>query len=147
MEAKTNTIILKYDSKSSGNAASGYKYNVISLSTGELAELYSDNGVTRLSQPVVSDQNGMSTIYAKNGRYKIDLIAPGMEDIPDFTMYDPLDEPSAGDMNKTTYDPTNVNSDAFARFNHTGTQAISTVTDLQNNLDKNKVFALAGVVL
>ena len=88
----------------------------------------------------------MSTIYAKNGRYKIELITPGMEDIPDFTMYDPLDDPS-GDMNKAVYDPTNVNSDAFARFNHTGTQAISTVTDLQNNLDKNKVFALSGMVL
>tara|TARA_R110002020_G_scaffold445824_1_gene657770 strand:+ start:1124 stop:1564 length:441 start_codon:yes stop_codon:yes gene_type:complete len=146
MEAKTNTIILKYDSQSSGNAASGYKYNVISLVTGELAELYSDNGVTRLGQPVVSDQNGMSTIYAKNGRYKIELITPGMEDIPDFTMYDPLDDPS-GDMAKAVYDPENINLNAFNRDNHTGSQAISTVTDLQSNLDKNKVFALSGIVL
>lgn len=41
-----------------------------------------------------------------------------------------------GDMDKSVYDPTNINASAFARANHTGTQAISTVTDLQTTLDE-----------
>lgn len=36
---------------------------------------------------------------------------------------------------KSTYDPQNIAADAFARANHTGTQAISTVTGLQTALD------------
>lgn len=40
-----------------------------------------------------------------------------------------------GNMNKTTYDPQNINGDAFLRSNHTGTQAISTVANLQSSLD------------
>jgi hypothetical protein len=40
----------------------------------------------------------------------------------------------SGDMLATTYDPTGVNADAFDRANHTGTQAIATVTGLQDAL-------------
>lgn len=41
----------------------------------------------------------------------------------------------AGIMSTLTYDPNNHLSDAFNRANHTGAQAISTVTNLQANLD------------
>lgn len=41
----------------------------------------------------------------------------------------------AGDMQISTYDPQNVSGDAFLRSNHTGSQAISTVTGLQTALD------------
>jgi hypothetical protein len=40
-----------------------------------------------------------------------------------------------GDMNAATYDPGNVAANAFARPNHSGEQAISTVTGLQAALD------------
>lgn len=40
-----------------------------------------------------------------------------------------------GGMAKATYDPQNINADAFARANQTGTQAISTVSGLQTALD------------
>lgn len=40
-----------------------------------------------------------------------------------------------GDMLAATYDPQNKSADAFARANHTGSQAISTVTNLQSSLD------------
>lgn len=40
-----------------------------------------------------------------------------------------------GNMNTSTYDPQNINGDAFLRSNHTGTQAISTVANLQSSLD------------
>ena len=43
----------------------------------------------------------------------------------------------SGDMLKATYDPTNIEGDAFARSNHTGSQAIATVTGLQTALDAN----------
>lgn len=39
------------------------------------------------------------------------------------------------DMLKAVYDPTNINASPFVRTNHTGTQAISTVTGLQTALD------------
>lgn len=41
----------------------------------------------------------------------------------------------SGDMLASTYDPQGKNSDAFSRPNHTGEQAISTVTGLQTALD------------
>lgn len=40
-----------------------------------------------------------------------------------------------GDMDAATYDPTGISADAFARGNHTGTQAIATVAGLQGALD------------
>lgn len=41
----------------------------------------------------------------------------------------------AGDMLTATYDPQSIEDDAFDRSNHTGAQAISTVTNLQSSLD------------
>jgi hypothetical protein len=40
-----------------------------------------------------------------------------------------------GDMLSSVYDPQSIGADAFDRANHTGTQAIGTVTDLQTTLD------------
>jgi len=48
----------------------------------------------------------------------------------------------AGAMSIATYDPTGIGADVFARANHTGTQAISTVSGLQAALDAK--LALAG---
>lgn len=42
----------------------------------------------------------------------------------------------SGDMTKAVYDPQGIDADAFDRTNQTGTQAISTVTDLQTTLDE-----------
>ncbi len=44
-------------------------------------------------------------------------------------------EAAGGDMPASTYDPQNIEADAFDRANHTGAQAIGTVTDLQATLD------------
>src|SRR5690606_25628088 len=43
------------------------------------------------------------------------------------------------------YDPENISDDAFDRANHTGTQAISTITDLQDELD-NKLILSGGTL-
>ncbi|CAM0000605.1 hypothetical protein VPHK469_0235 [Vibrio phage K469] len=40
-----------------------------------------------------------------------------------------------GDMLKSVYDPTGINASPFARTNHTGAQAINTITGLQTALD------------
>lgn len=40
-----------------------------------------------------------------------------------------------GDMSKSMYDPQNIAGDAFLRSNHTGTQAITTIADLDAELD------------
>lgn len=46
----------------------------------------------------------------------------------------PTGPAGSGDMNKAVYDPTNINASSFARANHTGTQAQSTVTNLVTDL-------------
>src|SRR6202012_2652872 len=60
----------------------------------------------------------------------------------------------SGAMSAFVYDPTNKMADAFARANHTGVQAISTITNLQTALDAkaddtdlSNYLALAGGVM
>lgn len=50
-----------------------------------------------------------------------------------------------GDMTKAVYDPSNIEADVYDRTNHTGTQAISTITDLQTQLD-NKLETQSPIV-
>jgi hypothetical protein len=42
--------------------------------------------------------------------------------------------PGVGDMLASVYDPQSISDDAFDRANHTGTQSISTITDLDDAL-------------
>lgn len=52
---------------------------------------------------------------------------------------------SVGDMLRSMYDPNSRNADVFERSNHQGTQAISTITGLQDELDSaSKIRADAG---
>lgn len=53
----------------------------------------------------------------------------------------------SGDMLAATYDPTAVGGDVFARANHTGAQAISTVTGLQTALDAKQPLATSLTTL
>lgn len=43
----------------------------------------------------------------------------------------------SGDMLASVYDPTNVQEDAFARANHTGTQTASTISDFDTEVEGN----------
>ena len=45
----------------------------------------------------------------------------------------------SGDMQASTYDPQSIADDSFDRTNHTGEQAISTVTNLQTELDAKEL--------
>lgn len=46
-----------------------------------------------------------------------------------------------GDMEIATYDPQNIADDAFDRANHTGTQATSTITNLDTLIGDRPIYA------
>jgi hypothetical protein len=47
----------------------------------------------------------------------------------------------AGDMSAAVYDPTTIQADAFARANHTGTQAAATISDFDTEVSNNTTVA------
>lgn len=49
--------------------------------------------------------------------------------------WDEVNTSGTGDMTKAIYDPQGIDSDAFARSNHTGTQPISSVSGLNSQLN------------
>jgi len=60
------------------------------------------------------------------------VLAKASNDDGDVTWATPS---GSGDMLASLYDPQAIEADAFDRANHTGTQAIGTITDLQSTLD------------
>jgi glycerophosphoryl diester phosphodiesterase len=70
----------------------GVSITVTNNSTGNPASLYSDNGVTPLTQPLVTDNTGHFSFYAANGEYSLSFtgaqIAPFTRQIE---LYDPND--------------------------------------------------------
>ena len=61
-----------------GNALPGVSVTVKHFSTGTVATLYSDNALTPLPNPVVTDPNGHFFFYAEQGRYSLDLAGGGV---------------------------------------------------------------------
>lgn len=64
-----------------------------------------------------------------------DLDIPGVKDATTYLRGDGQFVVPPFNMSTSVYDPQNLRSDAFARANHTGTQAMSTVAGLENALD------------
>lgn len=62
----------------------------------------------------------------------------------DFSLPKGQDGTGVGDMVKATYDPQDKQADAFDRANHTGTQAVSTITGLDSLPDTSLVLADPG---
>lgn len=56
------------------------------------------------------------------------------------TQIEALVSSGSGDMEAATYDPQAIGDDAFDRANHTGAQAISTITGLQTALDAKQAL-------
>lgn len=80
----------------SGRAIRNAPIRVISLG-GEIATLYSDNGTTPISNPVVTNEQGEFSFYAPNGRYSLQIQAEGYTSESDadvIYLYDVADEPS-----------------------------------------------------
>lgn len=72
--------------------AVGVDVYVYLKSTGAQAIIYSDNGVTQKTQPLVTDSNGRVEFYAANGRYNIEYNLPsGIQTDEDIIIYDESD--------------------------------------------------------
>lgn len=62
-----------------GNAASGAEVYVRNSSGGALATIYSDNGVTSITNPIPTDNNGYFEFFVADGVYKLEFFVGGVE--------------------------------------------------------------------
>jgi hypothetical protein len=87
MEQSSDTII---DLK--GNALPGVAIRVFA-DDGSLAQLFSDNGLTPVSNPTYTDQNGRYVFYAANGRYTTRIEPPDGTEYEgrEMVLFDPQD--------------------------------------------------------
>lgn len=71
----------------------GVEVTVTDTATGNPAALYSDNGVTPISQPLVTDETGYFGFYAANGDFKLTFASAQVRVEPRFVqLYDPDDD-------------------------------------------------------
>ncbi|WP_371763380.1 glycosyl hydrolase family 28-related protein [Massilia sp.] len=71
----------------------GVQVTVTDTATGNPAALYSDNGVTSLTQPLVTDETGYFGFYAANGDYELTFASAQVRVDPRFVqLYDPDDD-------------------------------------------------------
>ena len=71
MKKYFNSVVSKFDTTQSGNAATGTTITVRNNGKGSKAVIYSDNGVTEMSNPFTVDSNGNYEFYVADGRYDI----------------------------------------------------------------------------
>ncbi len=90
MKKYLNSVVAKFDTTQSGNAATGTTITVRDSSTGLRASLFSDNGVTALSNPFTVDNNGNYEFYVADGRYNIiqDENLPTQLTLADVSIFD-----------------------------------------------------------
>lgn len=90
MKKYLNSVVAKFDTTQSGNAATGTTITVRDSSTGLRASLFSDNGVTALSNPFTVDNNGNYEFYVTDGRYNIiqDENLPTQLTLADVSIFD-----------------------------------------------------------
>lgn len=133
----------------SGNALAGVSVLVKVAGTSTLAGLYSDNGITATTNPVVSGSDGEYSFYTANGRYDLTFSGPSIttetlsdvviQDFADastvtFTPTDPPLSPQVGDV----YYDTATNTLRF--YDGTTWRVIST-TNTVNIYTKNQSVA------
>lgn len=106
------------------------------LSASDIDTLAKINSI--ISDATLIDGDTLATV-ATSGEYSDLSGTPTLATVATSGDYnDLINKPTgagSGDMDAATYDPQNVGGDAFDRANHTGEQAISTVTGLQTALD------------
>lgn len=75
---------------------SGAAVVVTDSATGLLAALYSNNGVTPLSQPLITDNDGYFGFYAADGKYKLTFTGARFNEFSrEIVLEDPEDDPYA----------------------------------------------------
>ncbi|MDB5886182.1 MAG: hypothetical protein JWR74_2353, partial [Polaromonas sp.] len=72
-----------------GDAIKGAQITVTTLA-GDLATLYSDNGVTPQANPIITGRDGEYAFYAADGRYNLTVAAPGYatDVVTDINLFD-----------------------------------------------------------
>lgn len=71
----------------------GVQVTVTDTGTGNPAALYSDNGVTPIAQPLVTDETGYFGFYAANGGYMLAFASAQVRIAPrTIQLYDPADD-------------------------------------------------------
>lgn len=93
MKKYLNSVVNKFDTSSSGNAATGTTITVRVNGAGSKATIYSDNGVTEKPNPFTVDDNGNYEFYVDNGRYNIvqDENLPTQLTLSDVSIFDVVD--------------------------------------------------------
>jgi hypothetical protein len=71
MKRYNNTAVVQFDTESDGNAAAGATVTVRDASSGVKATIYSDNGITELTNPFKTDQQGNYGFFVDDGTYNI----------------------------------------------------------------------------
>lgn len=71
MKKYLSSVVSKFDTVKSGNAATGTTITVRSPTLGTKSTIYSDNGTTEKENPFIVDSNGNYEFYAPDGRYNI----------------------------------------------------------------------------
>lgn len=67
------SVLNQFDSEASGNAFVGVSVTVRKSQTGEKATLYSDNGITEIENPTITNSLGDYSFYISQGEYSIIL--------------------------------------------------------------------------
>ena len=90
MKKYLNSVVAKFDTTQSGNAATGTTITVRSILTGAKVTLYSDNGTTVKENPFTVDSNGNYEFYVADGRYNViqDEDLPTQITLADVSIFD-----------------------------------------------------------
>lgn len=84
-------------------------------STGSLATIYSDNGVSTRANPISVDGTGEYWFYAANGRYTVEISAAGFgTESTEILLYDPLARVSIADYGASPSASASTNTIAIA---------------------------------
>ena len=74
MQRYTNILV-----NGSGNVVAGASVQVLTMPSGSLASIYSDNGITSASNPLITDASGSFTFYAADGTYSLLISGNGIQ--------------------------------------------------------------------
>jgi len=101
MQKTTIGLVRKIDDTASDNdnAAQYEPTEIRNYPSGTLATIYSDNGITQMSNPITSSVNGMVRFYAANGRYSVTFPSGLPSEIDSILLNDPDDDIYVSDYN------------------------------------------------
>lgn len=93
MQKYNGYIQRQFDSQQFGNPDSGQTVTIREHISGDIATIYSDNGVINKSNPFSADSKGRFSFFAANGRYDIEFGSPVIDSqtVSDIILFDSAD--------------------------------------------------------